>query len=245
MKFIAPFDLKISFKQLYDLFCRKEIGFVGINIKKATIWLPIKYDDRNPQISLMPSNPQTLHSFIPAMIMWQNQDMDMISEVVSYIRNKNGDYDNLKKFNSQICKKCKGNCCKSEGCLYSPSNFKEIAFDSLKEFICRGYSTIILVREFYTGLEDSFVLKARRVGEPVVKTKIIKHTPCILLTDKGCMLSEDDRPKGGKELIPSETGGCIPAYTYRKAVEEWMPYQKILEDLARFFINKNIPFNGV
>ena len=88
-------------------------------------------------------------------------------------------------------------------------------------------------------------MKARRVGEPTVKTKLIKDTPCILLTDKGCMLSEDERPKGGKELIPLETGSCIPAYTYREAVEEWMKYQKILEDLARFFINKNIPFNGV
>ena len=164
MNFIAPFNLKISFKQLYDLFCWKEIGFAGINIEKSTIWLPIKYEDCNPQIELMPTNRQTLHSFIPAMLMWQNQEMGMISEVVSYIRNKNGDYDNLKKFNSQICKKCKGNCCKSEGCLYSPSNFKEIAFDSLKEFICRGYSTIILVREFYTGLADSFILNASRVG---------------------------------------------------------------------------------
>lgn len=78
----------------------------------------------------------------------------------------------------------------------------------------------ILVREFYTGLEDSFILKARRVGEPTVKTKLIKDTPCILLTDKGCMLSEDERPKGGKELIPLEAGGCIPAYTYREAVEK-------------------------
>ena len=91
MNFIAPFDFKISFKQLYDLFCRKEIGFVGINIEKETIWLPIKYEDCNPQIALVPTNAQTIHSFIPAIIMWQNQDMDMICEVVSYIRNKNGD----------------------------------------------------------------------------------------------------------------------------------------------------------
>ena len=245
MNFIAPFDLKISFKQLYDLFCRKEIGFVGVNIEKATIWLPIKYEDCKPQITLIPTNPQTLHAFIPAMIMWQYQDMDMISEVVSYIRKKNGDYDNLKKVNSQICKKCKGICCKSEGCLYSPSNFKEVSFSALKEFISKGYSTIILIREFYTGLEDSFILKVRRVGEPVVKTKLIKNTPCILLGDKGCMLSENKRPKGGIELIPLETGSCIPAYTYREAVEEWMPYQKILKDLVIFFMNKNIPFNGV
>ena len=42
----------------------------------------------------------------------------------------------------EICKKCKGSCCKTMGCHYSPEDFKDLSFDGLKTEIDKGFISI-------------------------------------------------------------------------------------------------------
>lgn len=44
--------------------------------------------------------------------------------------------------NKQLCKKCGGRCCKRMGCHYSPEDFKEITYESLKKEIEKGFISI-------------------------------------------------------------------------------------------------------
>lgn len=48
VKFIEPFD--VTFNKVYDMYTRKEISFLGVNIDRYTLWLPIKYEKDKPQI---------------------------------------------------------------------------------------------------------------------------------------------------------------------------------------------------
>ena len=54
---------------------------------------------------------------------------------------------------------------------------------------------------------------------------------CAALTDTGCLLSYEDRPKGGRMLIASEDRRCTQEYTREMMVEDWMPYQEQLKQI--------------
>ena len=43
---------------------------------------------------------------------------------------------------TEICAKCKGGCCRFYGCHFSPTDFKEISFESLKTEIEKGRISI-------------------------------------------------------------------------------------------------------
>ena len=44
--------------------------------------------------------------------------------------------------NKQLCKECGGRCCKIMGCHYSPDDFEEITYESLKKEIEKGFISI-------------------------------------------------------------------------------------------------------
>lgn len=241
IEFIEPFPL--TFKRLYDAFERKEIGFVGFDFDNATIWLPIRYQQGN-QIQKM--NMKDL--FPEAMLIifcWDESELNFMSEVVAYIRKKRGELENIKNINHSVCKQCGGACCKNTGCYFSPRDFKEISFESLFSLLEKGYTSICPISSFLTGLENSLLLKVRNVNDPVVITDETEPSKCILLGDNGCILKDADRPYGGSALIPMKNVSCIIGYTLREAVEEWRPYQDLLIELAKVFIQKDIPFKGI
>ena len=162
IQFIKPFN--ITFKSLYDLYERKEISFLGINILGGTFWLPIRYEKDKPQIRMTKRDEEGPEIF-DAIFDWGEEAMKFITDVVSYIRKKQGDLKNMKYINHAICEKCGGDCCRATGCYYSPRDFKEISFQSLCNLICKGYTSIIPVSSIFTGLETSLVLKVRNINQ--------------------------------------------------------------------------------
>ena len=46
----------------------------------------------------------------------------------------------------EMCKKCGGSCCRNMGCHYSPDNFNNITYESLKEKI--EYNMVTYSRDF-------------------------------------------------------------------------------------------------
>lgn len=245
MKFLTPIDFKgAKFEEWYALYKSKKIGFVGISINKKTIWLPIEYDG-DQQIRMLNHVPIESQRAMFRWVMDWEENLYMFAEIVAYIRQKNGELDNLKRFDSRICQNCKGICCKRTGCYYSPKDFEDKSFKGLYEHLFKGYTSIIGVHSFFTGKPNTLVLKVRNIGEPVVVDKFYGENRCILLSAKGCSLPRDKRPYGGCELIPMEDASCITGYTLRQCSEEWQPYQFMLEELYEIFYGKDIKFNGV
>ena len=248
MKFITPYELRdVNFGKLYRLYETKKISFVGYNIQLHTIWVPIEYEPGKAQIRML-ENSEDVMKMGCFSILWQDdfsENLYLFSDIVDYIRKKNGYYSSLQRFNSDICKKCGGRCCKRTGCYYSPKDFKEISFEILFEHLCKGYTSIYPISDYYTGLSNSIIVKMRNVGEPVAIDKDYGNNQCILLTKEGCSLPKEKRPYGGRELIPMAEGSCLTGYTFREIVEDWSPYQLLLHHLYEIFLNKDIPFKGV
>lgn len=137
----------------------------------------------------------------------------------------------------EICKKCKGSCCKAMGCHYSPEDFKDLSFDGLKTEIDKGFISI----DWWEGnpfeddrnIRQAYYLRTKNVNSSVVDASW--GGVCGLLTKKGCSLSYKDRPKGGKLLIPSEDGNCISKYTKQQAAMDWYKYNDVLVQLVKYY----------
>lgn len=188
MKFLTPMELRsVNFKKINQLYESKEIGFVGFNFDTFhTVWLPIQYDEMDKkQIRMLEAGEKTIEAEL-VMALWQtdfSENLYLFSDLVEYIQKKNGYYDALPRFNPALCEKCGGKCCKRTGCYYSPKDFSEISFETLFKHLCKGYTSIYPIDGFYTGLQNSLILKVRNVGEPVAIDKNYGYNQCILLGD--------------------------------------------------------------
>lgn len=149
--------------------------------------------------------------------------------------------DNSKNVDSSICAKCGGKCCKICGCHFSPDDFKDISFEGLKKEIEKGYISIDYVDpEICYSDYGIYILIVRNQGAPIVDTGV-RRTPCSLLTSNGCKLSYEDRPTGGKMLIPSNIMKCESKYSIYDCCYDWKTYQNVLYQLVQYFRNRNFP----
>lgn len=137
----------------------------------------------------------------------------------------------------EICKKCKGSCCKTMGCHYSPEDFKDLSFEGLKAEIDRGFISIDWWEgnPFYDdrNIRQAYYLRSRHINSNIVDASW--GGVCSLLTKKGCSLCYKDRPKGGRLLIPKEDKNCIPKYTKEQAAMDWYKYNDILVQLVDYY----------
>ena len=172
---------------------------------------------------------------------------------------------------AKLCKKCGGYCCKTYGCACSPMDFQYVTYQYLKHILKKGMYAIdhtsmdgewgaiefnegeIYINYFKLLLGRGMLyIRARNQDGGVVdyvhfeewSTGIRKSHPCALLTPTGCVLSYDNRPKGGRMTIPGEPVGhaCEAMYDEDDAAREWFPYQEILYQLLLEFQREDIPF---
>lgn len=158
------------------------------------------------------------------------------------------DYSEAETINTKICTECGGRCCKTCGCHFSPDDFPEISFEYLKKELEKGYISIDLVDgEMFYENTFIYILRIRNHNAPIVDTKGLFRTPCILLTENGCKLDYAHRPAGGKLLIPKETilydevRDCVSKYDIKDCCYEWKPYQNVLHELVQYFKGKDYP----
>lgn len=143
-------------------------------------------------------------------------------------------------FNKNICANCpKGEkcCCKTYGCRFSPDDFQLSEKMSNKEVkhilkinIDKKYISIDFANMDDTDLDNNyFYLRMRHLGAPIIDVDS-KGGVCCKLGKNGCYFSDEERPKGGKFLIPDEKGNCISKYPFKKVID-WEPYQDVLIEL--------------
>lgn len=156
--------------------------------------------------------------------------------------------DNEKYFDHDQCKECGGDCCKSAGCELAPSDFSDLSFEGLRRVMKKGYITMQLASQLYTGLNcPVLILHIRNRDEPIINFGGWHEEGCILHDNlRGCPFSDKDRPKGGRDLIPENRkyGTCARGYSIRMCAEDWLPYQGLLEALGEEFAGKEIACKG-
>lgn len=150
-------------------------------------------------------------------------------------------------YSHEVCKMCGGRCCKVSGCSFAPTDFKEISYTYLKKLISKGFISIITIPDIQSGLEEDILsLKVRNKGARVCDLDVHLARPCILLEETGCFFEDEDRPYGGRALVPNLPEiGCKMGYSYRQCALDWRPYQKLLRELYNYFYHTDIPFNGI
>lgn len=122
------------------------------------------------------------------------------------------------------CSACGGYCCKQSPCFFMPEDFPDLSLEALlKEFREKDYLALMADDIPYISMRSE-----RWKGR--VQYSTLALGSCVFLTPTGCKFSYDERPTGGKLLIPS-AHGCylkLDAESFSKA---WSPYSKVLHQL--------------
>lgn len=161
--------------------------------------------------------------------------------------------------NYELCKTCGGECCKRHACDCSPEDFgKDIkkmreaiesgnySIDFSREgsdsFIMSRNETILSTKKVIESKKEFFYIRPKNSGRPTVDIVHEENDegPCIFWSkEKGCSLSYEERPKGGRTLIP---GLCMfPQYTRELMRIEWIPFTEELSKLAIEFFDSTWP----
>lgn len=143
------------------------------------------------------------------------------------------------KVNTNLCEKCGGSCCKNMGCHISPFDLKEISVESIINLIEESNCISIdwwegnPITEENTG-ERAFYLRIRNENSVIIDPSY--GGKCSILTDNGCPLSFEYRPKGARELIPNINNKCCrDGYSKRQCAIDWYSYKDIMEQVYDHF----------
>lgn len=153
--------------------------------------------------------------------------------------------ENLKIENYDLCAKCGGFCCKKSGCDYVPSDFNSLAMNDIIELLNSNNISIVSQLMFDKLSNGKLVcqpflyLRARNTGRDAIDLFSFK-TKCSLLTDTGCKLSYEERPTGGKNLIPKENMKCYHTNNPQEDMKKWEAYQKVLAKVVKKVTGKTV-----
>lgn len=154
--------------------------------------------------------------------------------------------ENNKYENKEICKKCKGECCKKCGCDYSTNDFQDLSMKALEEILKEGKTSIVAaidIKRTKNGTKyivPYLYLRVRNKNRGIVDLISMKSC-CSVLTERGCPYSLENRPSGGVNLIPSEVKGkCYPLIDQFEIVKGWEKYQVTLTKMVKRLTGKTV-----
>ena len=142
------------------------------------------------------------------------------------------------KTNPQICKGCGGDCCKSMGCHIAPDDLMSLNVGDIISFIDESGCISVdwwegnPVTNERDGKKYCF-LRIKNKNENVIAPSW--GGECSILTDTGCSLSFEYRPKGARELIP-DLDNCHQNYTKQQCAIDWMQYSDVMEQVYNHYI---------
>lgn len=152
-----------------------------------------------------------------------------------------------KNENLDICRECGGKCCIKCGCDYSAEDFFDLSYKGILNVLSKGDKSVVAFVKFKTLANGKFIaepflyLRARNTNRDIVDLISMK-TRCSQLGDNGCSHSYDERPFGGKNLIPvrRENGICQPLVDPYSIVETWRPYQNQLRKVVKQYTGMSV-----
>lgn len=157
--------------------------------------------------------------------------------------------------NEELCKKCKGLCCKRCGCSYLPIDFDELTLPVVLKKLQEGETSIVCSMNIDSldGNPDNvvinplFYLRVRNRKRPVIDL-FSPSSRCSVLTDNGCKYTLDKRPSLAKALIPSSgmlqgpiENQCYSLFDGNDLIlkSSWEQYQEILHEAIYTITGRN------
>lgn len=156
-------------------------------------------------------------------------------------------YASAKAEDDQVCKECGGICCNAAPCHWSPEDIEDLSYEGLKKFLReKKYISIVRIPAdscdscFRTFEHEGFFYyflrtRTRGTGIAAVATRIKRKDKCMLLTEKGCKISFNERPMGARFLIPQSGKKCRQLYDLDDCFYDWKDYQDVLRKLFYYF----------
>lgn len=129
------------------------------------------------------------------------------------------------------CRVCGGRCCRERGCSLAPQDL-ERQLENSDNGDLREKILTLLEREdglyaidCFHGPEGPFYfLRMRHKCYTFIGVDAIGE--CVALTQRGCQLSFEERPKGGRFLESRPDFHCEQRYTKADMLTDWAPYQE-------------------
>lgn len=147
-----------------------------------------------------------------------------------------------KHVNYDMCRECGGVCCKHNGCIYSPNDFKRLDFNNIKKELDKGNISIggqPIEGILGDGWTFFLYLRARNVDADIVDL-FTKGGPCKMLSENGCLYPESKRPTFGLLVKPTKIGGpCEKKYDVNRMLD-WFNYYYVLERLVKHYTGKEV-----
>ena len=149
--------------------------------------------------------------------------------------------------NYELCRECGGKCCNRCGCHFSPDDFEDLSFEGLLTEIKKGYITLELVDgDAFLIHSIAWIVRMRNVDGPVIEGRVFgrKQAPCVMLGENGCRMNYENRPAGGRVLLPRAFSGrllCQSKYGIERGMREWLYHQKVLHQLVDYIKDTDYP----
>lgn len=174
----------------------------------------------------------------------------LLDDLIRHVMSEDIKKEDRETIDHLQCKVCGGKCCKETGCMFSPHDFRYISsFEKMRNLLAQGFISIVSIYPMESGLDEPIrVLKMRNKYAKVLDDRPdLANGGCIALESDGCPFTDEDRPYGGRILIPEKAYGktCSRGYSHRKAAEDWLPYQELVDKLSEEFAGKTVKFEGV
>ena len=147
--------------------------------------------------------------------------------------------------NKDICRECGGECCKKSGCDYVPKDFKSLNLSNILEILAVGNTSIVSTLSFSRLANNTLTcspilyLRVRNTGRDVIDLFSFK-TPCSMLKKDGCSYDFENRPTGGKSLLPLGNEMCYSTLDQREFVKLWDSYQSTLRKVVKRITGKTV-----
>ena len=142
-------------------------------------------------------------------------------------------------FNYNACAMCGGRCCKHHAGIYVPDDFKE---KITQEYVIKLLDSGFYAIDWWEDDPPIYYVRPRHVGAEAIDASW--GGVCVRWSEKGCSLSEGDRPHQCRMLVPNydektqetdcDTNKSDKASKYDCAVA-WKDYQPILKAIVHSY----------
>jgi len=140
---------------------------------------------------------------------------------------------------SAFCASC-GQCCKRMPGNISPEQLQPDVEANLRRLLATGNYAIDWWEGdprggpfLKSGIGKAHFLRPRHKSRP---GKIFDpswgDSPCVFLSDNGCILPRSQRPKECLEMVPVRGGACLSTFPKQRAAIAWLPFNDMLERIG-------------
>lgn len=145
--------------------------------------------------------------------------------------------------NESLCASCKSICCTKYAGIFAPDDFEH---PITQELIIALLLTKMVALDFddtYMAASKIYYVRPRHVDEDPVFTGTLQGTCSNWVYNKGCSLSDREKPYQCRMLIPLYKQGYACYYDKRdkadkdSMLERWMPYQATLRIARKKYLN--------